>query len=118
MHSQSSSSVKVFYRPFSREQLVAKLRGAIPDLARALPLRRVVLFGSWATGRATAFSDVDLLVVHADPLRGDAYAIVRRVVDQRGLEPHVYSESEANALQATLDRMTRGAIDLLDSTND
>jgi predicted nucleotidyltransferase len=90
----------------------------MPALARELPLRQVVLFGSWSTGRATAFSDVDLLVVYAGPPRDDAYAIVRRVVDQRGLEPHVYAESEADALKPTLDRMTRDGIDLLSPAND
>jgi predicted nucleotidyltransferase len=109
--------VKVFYRPFSREQLLAKLRVTIPELARDLPLRRVVLFGSWSTGRATAFSDVDLLVVYAGPPRGDAYTIVRRVIDLRGLEPHVYTEDEARALKPTLDHMTRSGINLLDSTD-
>src|SRR6516165_7702830 len=106
MPNQSSSSVKIFYRPYSREQLVAKLRATMPELARKLPLRRVVLFGSWVTGRATAFSDIDLLVVYAGPPRDDAYAIVRRVVDQRGIEPHVYTESDADVLKPTLDRMT------------
>jgi predicted nucleotidyltransferase len=89
----------------------------MPELARKLLLRRVVLFGSWVTGRATAFSDIDLLVVYAGPPRDDAYAIVRRVVDQRGLEPHVYTESEADALKPTLDRMTRSGIDLLSPTD-
>jgi predicted nucleotidyltransferase len=109
--------VKVFYRPYSREQFVTRLRAALPGLTRKLPLRRVVLFGSWATGRATAFSDIDLLVVYPGPPRDDAYALVRRVVDLRGLEPHVYSESEADALKSTLDQMTRSGIVLLSPTD-
>ena len=113
MRSESSGSVKVFYPPFSRDELVARLRDGLPALAEALPLRRVVLFGSWAKGRATAFSDVDLLVVYAGPPREDAYAVVRRHLPVRGLEPHVYAQAEAAQLQPTLDRMTNGGIPLL-----
>jgi predicted nucleotidyltransferase len=115
MRNQSSTSVKVFYRPFSREQLVEKQRQVMPQLTRQLPFRRAVLFGSWATNRATAFSDIDILVVYADPPRDDAYSIVRRVVNLRGLEPHMYAQSEAEALRPTLNRMTRSGIDLLDA---
>jgi predicted nucleotidyltransferase len=85
----------------------------LPELAKVLPLRRVVLFGSWATSRATAFSDVDVLVIYSGVPRDDAYKLVRRQLSLRGLEPHVYTEEEAAAIQPTLDRMTRGAIDLM-----
>lgn len=100
MPSRSSGSVKVFSRPYSGEQLLELLRRELASLAAALPLRRVVLFGSWASGRATAFSDIDLLVVYADPPREDAYVLVRRSVRIRGLEPHVYSEAQAAKLGA------------------
>ncbi|MCM8749239.1 nucleotidyltransferase domain-containing protein [Thermomicrobiaceae bacterium CFH 74404] len=83
------------------------------ELARLLPVRRAVLFGSWARGRATARSDVDVLVIYADPPRADAYALVWRTLRTPGLEPHVYAESEAVAIQETLERMTAGGIDLL-----
>jgi predicted nucleotidyltransferase len=113
MQKRSSGSVKVFYRPYSQEQLVTRLREAMPALAGKLPVRRAVLFGSWATNRATAFSDVDILVVYAGAPRADAYRIVRRALDVRGVEPHVYTEDEAELLRPTLDRMTHPGIDLL-----
>lgn len=105
--------MKVFYPPFSREQLIALLRERLPALAALLPLKRVVLFGSWAKARATAFSDIDLLVVYADPSRQDAYKLVWHSLRVRGLEPHVYSESEAENLRPTLERMVQEGIDLL-----
>jgi uncharacterized protein len=104
--------VRVFY-PASREQIVALLRERLPALATVLPLKRAVLFGSWAKGRATAFSDIDLLVVYDGPPRDDAYKTVRRCLDVRGLEPHVYAEAEADGVRATLDRMTREGISLM-----
>ena len=113
MLKRSSGSVKVFYRLYSREQLLKRLREAIPALVGQLPVRRVVLFGSWATDRATAFSDVDLLVVYAGTPRLDAYDVVRRVFDVRGIEPHIYAEAEAERLSPILNRMTSSGIDLL-----
>jgi predicted nucleotidyltransferase len=92
---------------------MALLRERLPALAALLPLKRAVLFGSWATGRATAFSDIDLLLVYAGPPRDDAYKLVRRCLDLRGLEPHVYAEAEAEALRPTLDRMARDGISLI-----
>lgn len=83
------------------------------ELARLLPVRRAALFGSWVRGHATARSDVDVLVIYADPPRADAYALVWRTLQTPGLEPHVYAESEAVAIQGTLDRMAMGGIDLL-----
>lgn len=113
MPKRSSASVRVFYRPRNVEELAALLREQLPSLAAALPLKRVVLVGSWATGRSTAFSDIDLLIVYADPPRDDAYVLVRRILRVRGLEPHVYSEVEATRLAPTLERMTRHGIVLL-----
>jgi|SRR3990170_1489791 len=110
MPTRSSTSVRIFSPPHSRDQLIAQLRERLPALRRALPVSRVVLFGSWAAGRATAFSDIDLLVVYSGPRREDAYALVRRALGLRGLEPHVYSDEEAQRLQPVLQRMTRDGI--------
>jgi len=85
----------------------------MPPLEQALPVTRAVLFGSWAKGRATAFSDIDLLVVYQDPPREDAYRKVVESVDIRGLEAHVYAESEAAPVAKTLEAMVRDGVDLL-----
>jgi predicted nucleotidyltransferase len=109
----SSYSARVVYPRFSLDELVAELRSRLPGLTEKLPIRRVVLFGSWTHGRATAYSDIDLLVIYAGPVRGDAYRTVRLSIPLRGLEPHVYSEDEAESLRSTLDRMIEGGITLL-----
>jgi len=44
--------------------LLDLLRKRISALEGKLPLKRVVLFGSYAKGRQTVASDVDLLVVY------------------------------------------------------
>ncbi|MEW6718215.1 MAG: nucleotidyltransferase domain-containing protein [Chloroflexota bacterium] len=80
------------------------------ELAEHLPLKRVWLFGSWAKGRATVFSDIDLLVVYSDPPREDAYSLAKSILKIRGLEPHLYTEEQAEALKKTVKRMTEGGI--------
>ena len=113
MQNRSSHTVRVVYPRLSLPEMVAMLQARLPDLAAALPLREVVLFGSWARGRATAFSDVDLLVIYADPPRADAYKTVRDQLALRGLEPHVYTATEAESLRPMLGRMTLGGIPLI-----
>lgn len=112
MRRESSGSVKIFSPRYDRERLIALLHTRLPALNAVLPLRRAVLFGSWAARRATAFSDVDLLVVYAGPPREDAYRLVRKTIALRGLEPHVYAEEEAQTVRSTLERMTRDGVAL------
>lgn len=110
MQRQSSSSVRVFYPRTSREGLVRVLRERLPLLAGRLPLVRVVLFGSWAAGRHTAASDVDLLVVYQGDAREDAFGIVKTTLAIPGLEPHVYTDREAAMMRHRLARMTAGGV--------
>jgi len=81
-------------------------------LQARLPLTRAVLFGSYATGRQTAASDIDLLVAYAGEPRPDAYALVRRTLDIPGLEPHVYTQAEYDGVRATVDRMIRDGVEI------
>ncbi|MBM2811174.1 MAG: nucleotidyltransferase protein [Chloroflexi bacterium] len=106
------SSVRVVFPPYSRAELIERLRADVPALSAALPLERVVLFGSWAHGRATASSDVDLLVVYRAPKRDDAYEAVLHALSVRRVEPHVYTVDEAEQLEDVLGRMARGGVEL------
>ena len=110
MLKKSSGSVRVFYPRFSREDLLAMLRQRIPALQEKLPLKHVVLFGSYATGRQTVASDVDLLVVYTGEPREDAYALVKRTLNIRRLEPHVYAEAEYAQVEMTIERMIRDGV--------
>lgn len=112
MPRESSVPVKIFYPRHSLRQLVQLLNERLAGVAAALPLKRALLFGSWVRGRATAFSDIDLLIVYEDPPRDDAFKTVWRCLDLRGVEAHVYSEKEARILEPTIREMTRGGIPL------
>ncbi len=110
MQKVSSGSVKIFYPEHKLPELVAVLRERVEALVQIFPLRRVVLFGSWARGKQTAFSDIDVLVIYSGLPREDAYKMAKQHLNLRGVEPHVYSEDEAEKLKPTLDRMTRDGI--------
>ena len=99
MRSESSNSVRVCFPRFSREELIELLRNRMKPLSKKLPLRLVALFGSYAQGRHTAASDVDLLVVYDDPKRDEAYGLVWDSMGLPMLQLHIYTASEYEELK-------------------
>lgn len=112
MQKESSVSVRVFYPRFDRDELIQKLKDKLGDLARELSLQKVVLFGSYAQGKQTAASDIDVLVIYKGEERKDAFKIVKMTLQIPLLEPHVYSEDEYLGLKENVDRMTAGGVTL------
>jgi len=110
MHKESSSSVRVFYPKYDKEELLQKLKKKIEELAKELPISFVVLFGSYAHGNYTVASDVDLLVVYSGRKRKDDFVSVKKVLDIPLLEPHVYSEDEYESLKEVFRRMITGGV--------
>jgi len=110
MLKESSSSVRVFYPPLTREELLSLLRRRLPHLQVKLPVKSAVLFGSYAKGRHTVASDIDVLIIYAGEPREDAYALVKRTLNIRRLEPHVYAEEEYRQAKMTVERMIRDGI--------
>lgn len=105
-----SRSVKVFYPRSSRQEIIRALQGGVAHLAARVPLVKAVLFGSYASGRHTVASDVDVLIVYSGESRDDVYALAKQLIRVPGLEPHVYSASEAEQVRDLLSRMTRDGI--------
>jgi len=114
MQSRSSSSVKIFYPKLRQAEVITQLKAKLPALAEQLPLVRVVLFGSYARGNYTVGSDIDLLVIYAGPERPNAYALVKRIVDLPGLEPHLYTQAEYEQSREMLDTMIKDGVVLWD----
>ena len=106
----SSTTARVFYPRLSSEEIIPRLRAGVLDLERSIPLVRVVLFGSYAAGSYTVGSDVDLLVVHEGKPRPDAYRLVKQVMGIPRLEPHVYTEQEAEAAKDKLEVMLQRSV--------
>ncbi len=115
MQKRSSGSVRIFYPKLRRAEVVSALQARIPLLAQQLPVRKVVLFGSYAKGNYTVGSDIDVLIVYAGEARPDAYALVKRILALPRLEPHLYIQAEYQALSETLEKMTRDGIVLYEA---
>lgn len=113
MRKESSSSVRIFYPRFDKEELIQKLKKKLGNLAKELPLSFVVLFGSYAQGNYTVASDVDLLVVYGGKERKDAFATVKNTLDIPLLEPHVYSDDQYESLKGIIGRMIAGGVVLV-----
>ncbi|WP_020177195.1 nucleotidyltransferase domain-containing protein [Methyloferula stellata] len=59
-----------------RDEIIATLRAALPDLRKRWPIHSLALFGSMARGDATEKSDVDLLVEFDKPI---PFSIISRL---------------------------------------
>ncbi|MEM2981841.1 MAG: nucleotidyltransferase domain-containing protein [Candidatus Bathyarchaeia archaeon] len=92
------SSVRVVYPALSRRDVVKRLMDALPMLKEKLPVSDVILYGSYATGRYTAGSDIDLIVVYEGDVRHDAYRTVVKTINLPRLEPKVYTKEQFEAL--------------------
>ncbi|ULR40915.1 nucleotidyltransferase domain-containing protein [Thermus sp. NEB1569] len=108
-------SVRVFFPPWTKEEILKRLKEGLGVLREDLPLRQAYLFGSWATGRALPGSDLDLLLIYQGPARGDLNRLARKAFKGLPVELHAYTEEEAKALEPLLRQMLAQAIPLLDS---
>ena len=105
-------TVKVFYPRWTREELLLRLEEGLKALEKEVPLLEAWLFGSWARGRASVGSDVDLLLLYQGPRREDLHRLARKAFPGLPLELHAYTEEEAARLEAVLARMRKGALRL------
>ena len=110
MQKESSSSVRIFYPKYSRDEIVERVKGKLDQLNQKLNLYRVVLFGSYAKGNYAAASDIDLLVVYRDEPKEDPFRLVKETIDISGLEPHLYRENEYAEMEEVLEKMEEGGV--------
>ncbi len=47
----------------SEDQVVEIIRGFIAELRREIPIKEIILFGSYAHGNPKEYSDIDLAVI-------------------------------------------------------
>jgi hypothetical protein len=92
------SQVRVTYPALTREQVIERLKQAQINLEKKLHVSRIILYGSYAEGRYTAGSDIDVVVVYEGKERHDAYKIVMEEVGLPRLEPKTYTVDQFNAL--------------------
>lgn len=99
MQKKSSNIVKIYYPEFNQKELIEKLKEGAKLISNILPLKLMILFGSYANGRYTAASDIDLLIVYNGLKREDDYSICWDILKIPQLELHIYTSSEYDKLK-------------------
>ena len=94
MQKKLSNSVKIYYPKYNKEKIIKLLKAKIRKIREKIPLKRVILFGSYASGKYTAASDVDILIIYRGPKRNDAYSLCWDIIGIPELQLHIYSEEE------------------------
>jgi len=99
MPRKSSSSVRIYYPKLGKEDLVSLLKERVRDLSKELPIKLVTLFGSYAAGRYTAASDVDVLAVVSGGNKGELYRKIHEGLGIRNIQLHLYTVDEYEKLK-------------------
>jgi len=94
------SQVRVTYPVLDKDKVIKVLKEARSGLKKKLHVSRIVLYGSYAQGRHTAGSDIDVIVVYRGAERCDAYKLVVKEINLPRLEPKVYTEEQFNLMIA------------------
>lgn len=96
-----SKEVKIFYPRFKREELVGRLKRSFVEISRRIEIMDAWLFGSYAKGTNTAFSDIDIFVVVGDNYGMNAYSICWDLIGIPEIELHIYTKEEADVMMRT-----------------
>jgi len=91
MRRRSSDIVKIFYPRYSRDEVVRILREKAEVLSKIKNTKKVVLFGSYAEGRYTAASDIDVLIIYEDEDWRDVYDTAWDIFNTPEIEIHLMS---------------------------
>lgn len=109
MRRRSPDSVKIRYPRYDRDQLVIILRKRFSYIAKKYKIKRVILFGSYASNKYTASSDIDLLIIH-ESSDENLYKKIRVDLDIRGIELHIYTQEEYKMHKYIIDKMIKHGI--------
>lgn len=100
--------MRIYYREYDLDRIrerVARAEGRL----RSLGVVRVVLFGSYASGRATAASDVDLLVLVRERKDKGNYHEICEALSMPEAEVHLYALDEFRRLEESGSWLAREA---------
>lgn len=110
MQKRSLSSVKVFYPKLDKQSLLIMLKEKAEELCKKIPIKFMIMFGSYARGNFTVASDVDLLIVYKGEERKDMFTLLKKTLNIPRLEIHLYSEKEYQEMKDTINKMRKGGI--------
>jgi len=83
--------------------VVERIKRDVKPLCRTAGVEKLILFGSYATGRQTAASDIDLLAVIDTNIcdKDRAYRMLREGISLRMVELHILSREEYRSMKET-----------------
>lgn len=121
MPKKSSSSVKVFFPKFSRDQVIKEIERCARRLGESLCLCKVILFGSYARGDHTVASDIDILVVFNGEKSSEekVYKTLMKNMKLPRVELHVLSRKEYEIARDSkwIKTVEEEGVKILDSSN-
>lgn len=96
MPRRSSDSVKIYSPRYNREGVIRILSEKAKKLRRIIPVKKLILFGSYAKDKYTAASDIDVLLVYEDieKINLDVYKVAWDILDIPEIQLHVYKSSD------------------------
>jgi len=100
MQNKSSDSVKIYYPRYSLREIREKIRKASEELFK-LGVVKIVLFGSFAKEKATAGSDIDLLILARDQESKNKFHEIMETINIEIAEAHLYMQSEFKKLKSS-----------------
>jgi predicted nucleotidyltransferase len=90
---------------------IDEIRTLVTPLVNAYPVRRVILFGSYAKGTATEHSDVDLIIDGDGQLNGfDFFGIVGDLVKKMPVEVDVFEFGEVKRPSDMFDSISKEGV--------
>ncbi|MHB8360386.1 MAG: nucleotidyltransferase family protein [Thermoplasmataceae archaeon] len=120
MQDTFSKEVKVFYPKYKKKELVECLQKKFLEITGKIKIVDARLFGSYAKGTNTAFSDIDIFVVVDGYDKESAYSICWDIIEIPEIELHLYVREELDIMRKNgnsfLKEIERDSIILLRST--
>jgi predicted nucleotidyltransferase len=90
---------------------INEIRTIITPLVEIYPVRRVILFGSYARGNETERSDIDLIIDSEGKLDGfEFFGIAGRIIKNMPVKADVFEMSEINKPSKFFDNINREGV--------
>ena len=90
---------------------IDEIRTLVVPLVKAYPVRRVILFGSYARGTATEHSDVDLIIDSDGQLNGfDFFGIIGDIAKKMPIEVDVFEFGEVKKPSNMFDSIVKEGV--------
>ena len=97
---------------------IDEIKNIIIPLVSPYPIRRVILFGSYARGNATVGSDVDLIIDSEGQLSGfDYFGIAGMIMKKMPIEVDVFELREINKPSLMFENINNEGVVIYESSH-